>query len=69
MSTKEHLCFFKQFIGQMYGIGDDYIGYPATEEDLKNVMNQYTEQYLPGCSESVDVVHVKWSNCPAGDVN
>ena len=32
-------------------------------------MIHYEENYLPGYGGSVDVVHVKWSNCPAGDVN
>jgi hypothetical protein len=69
ISDKEHRDFFKQFISQMNDIRRDYIGYPATEEDLKIVMDRYAEQYLPGCGGSVGVVHVKWSNCPAGDVN
>jgi hypothetical protein len=32
-------------------------------------MKRYEEVGLPGCMGSVDVVHVKWSNCPAGDFN
>ena len=24
---------------------------------------------LPGCCESIDIVHVEWGNCPAGDYN
>ncbi len=30
-------------------------------------MHSYEEMGLPGAMGSVDVVHVKWSNCPAGD--
>jgi len=32
-------------------------------------MQAYEDNYLPGCGESVDVVNVKWSKCPAGDYN
>ncbi len=32
-------------------------------------MSSYEEMGLPGAMGSVDVVHVKWSNCPAGDYN
>jgi hypothetical protein len=32
-------------------------------------MNKYTEKKLLGCGRSIDVVHLKWSNCPAGDYN
>ena len=29
----------------------------------------YADNFLPGCGGSVDVVHVKWGNCPVEDVN
>ncbi|KAL7462574.1 hypothetical protein ACHAXS_002959 [Conticribra weissflogii] len=32
-------------------------------------MESYKKVGLPGCGGSIDVVHVKWSNCPAGDFN
>ena len=32
-------------------------------------MRSYEEIGLPGAMGSVDVVHVKWLNCPAGDYN
>jgi hypothetical protein len=32
-------------------------------------MHHYDENYLPRCGGSVDVVHMKWIKCPAGDVN
>ena len=37
--------------------------------ELQNVMMQYQELFLPGAAGSIDVVHLKWSNCPAGDHN
>jgi hypothetical protein len=30
---------------------------------------RYNSIGLPGCCGSIDVVHVKWANCPAGDFN
>ena len=32
-------------------------------------MQRYSDNFLPGCGGSIDVVHVKWSMCPAGDIN
>ncbi len=32
-------------------------------------MKRYEDNHLPGCGGSIDVVHLKWSNCPAGDLN
>jgi hypothetical protein len=32
-------------------------------------MKSYESIGLPGACGSMDVVHVKWSNCPAGDYN
>jgi hypothetical protein len=61
--------FFTQFIHHIYSIRDEYIGYPKTEEELAVVVEPYERCFLPGCGGSVDVVHVKWGHCPAGDVN
>ncbi len=38
-----------------------------THKELGPIMRQYGEAGLPGFAGSVDVVHVKWVNCPAGD--
>ncbi len=69
ISDKEHRNFFKTFIDCMFSIKDDFICYPTTQQDLNEVMGPYADNYLPGCGGSIDVVHVKWSNCPAEDVN
>ena len=69
ISNKEHHTFFKKFIDCMFSIKEDYICYPTTQEDLNEVMDCYADNYLPGCGGSIDAVHVKWSNCPAEDVN
>jgi len=46
-----------------------YIDMPTTITELNQVSKSYADVGLPGCCGSIDVVHVKWSNCPAGDVN
>jgi len=53
----------------MFGVRGEYISYPANKDELKPIMDRYESLYLPGCGGSIDVVHVKWSNCPAGDHN
>ncbi|KAL7526183.1 hypothetical protein ACHAWF_001665 [Thalassiosira exigua] len=37
--------------------------------ELRDVMKVYEENHLPGACGSIDVVHVKWLNCPTGDHN
>jgi hypothetical protein len=69
ISDKEHRNFFTEFINRMYSVMNNYIGYPSTGEELKNVIDRYEKNYLPGCGGLVDVVQAKWSNSPAGDVN
>jgi hypothetical protein len=69
ISDKEHRSFFKKFISCLYTIREEFICYPATKAELDEVMYSYTQNFLPGCGGLVDVVHLKWSNCPAGYVN
>ena len=66
---KHHRIFFHSSINFMYNIRVDYIGYPPTEMELQEVMQRYSDKFLPGCSGLIDAVHVKWSKCPAGDIN
>ncbi len=42
---------------------------PRNLTALTHVESFYNAVGLPGCCGSVDVVHVKWSNCTAGDFN
>lgn len=69
ISTSEHRKFFHKFVEKMYSIRDEYISLPKTVPDLERVMEAYADKGLPGCGGLVDVVHIKWSNCPAGDAN
>ena len=65
----EHSKFFLLFVQKLSSIADKYIYLPRDEEELHRVMGDYEEVGLPGAVGSMDVVHVKWSNCPAGDFN
>lgn len=69
ISTEDHRLFFHLFLDRMYSVRNDYINYPETLDDLLPTMHEYAQQFLPGCGGSIDVVHLKWSNCPAGDRN
>jgi hypothetical protein len=46
---------------------DEYIYLPRNLTELKGVNRDYNSTGLPGCVGSMDVVHVKWSDCPTGD--
>ena len=69
ISTSEHRSFFHLFIEKMYSIREEYVYYPRTPDELQTIMKRYEAKRLPGCGGSIDVVHLKWSNCPAGDRN
>ena len=61
--------FFHKFIKKLSSAKAEFNKYPETFDDLKSVMSKYSAKKLPGCGGSIDVVHLKWSNCPAGDYN
>jgi hypothetical protein len=65
----EHSNFFLLFVEMMGSISDEYIHLPRTPADLFEVMKRYEEVGLPGAVGSVDVVQVRWANCPSGDFN
>jgi hypothetical protein len=67
MSPTEHQKFFDLFIDKMYSISSRYIFFPKTMEALQELVKDYSCQHLPGACGSIDVVHVKWARCPAGD--
>ena len=61
--------FFTEIVHHIFSIRDNYIGYPKTREELVKVIEPCKRSYLPGCREYVDVMHVKWGQCPADNVN
>lgn len=69
ISTSDHRKYFLKFV-EMFSIHQrDYIYLPHNKEELAEVMGRYRDVGLPGAMGSVDVVHCKWSKCPAGDLN
>jgi hypothetical protein len=75
LKTLTHICasdhsnFFLKFVKRVSSISGEYIFMLWTPEELGHIMRRYEEAGLPGVAGSVDVVHVKWANCPAGDYN
>ena len=69
LSAEDHRLFFHKFLKKLSSVKEEYIRYPNNIDDLKVVTNRYATKKLPGCGGSIDVVHLKWSNCPAGDYN
>lgn len=69
MSTSEHRKFFDLFLEKMYSVRREYISFPSTLEQLQTIVSQYHGFHLPGACGSIDVVHVKWAQCPARDFN
>jgi hypothetical protein len=73
--TVTHICatdhskFFLTFVEKMASISHEYVYFPRTSEELAETMKRYEQVSLSGAMGSVDVVHVKWSNCPAGYFN
>ena len=69
ISGTEHQKFFNFFVAKLYDIRGEFIHLPRNMSELKSIMDCYDSQGLPGCCGSMDVVHVRWANCPAGDFN
>jgi hypothetical protein len=65
MSRTEHLNFFNRFLENMNSVKPEYIFYPRNMDELQGTVCDYADQHLPGAGGSIDVVHVKWSRCPA----
>ena len=67
ISTSEIRKFFFLFLDAFYDMRDEYIQLPADMATLSKVSACYKSVGLPGACGSMDVVHVKWSKCPAGE--
>lgn len=46
---------------------DEWIKYAVSIDTLMPVLKEHDSIYLPGCGNSVEVVHLKWTSCPPGD--
>jgi hypothetical protein len=69
ISKSEVRKFFYMFIEALVDMKDEYICLPRNSTKLQRVNKDYNAAGLPGCVGSMDVVHVKWSNCPTGNHN
>jgi len=67
--TSEVRKFFYVFLNAIVDMKDEYVCMPTNLAELNRVSKCYDMVGLPGCMGSIDVVHVKWANCPAGDFN
>lgn len=69
ISASEHQMYFKMFVQMFSDCRGEYINLPRNRDQLQEVMERYRDVGLPGAMGSIDVVHCKWSKCPAGDFN
>ena len=67
--TSEVRKFFYVFLDAIVDMKEDYVFMPKNITELNRVSSCYGVAGLPGCCGSIDVVHVKWANCPTGDFN
>ncbi len=65
---KVHNFFFK-FLGAMHDMRDEHIKLLANVAELDSVTCYYKFVGLPGCIGSMNVLHIKWNNCPTRDHN
>ena len=69
ISMSDNHKFFFVFHDAFNDMHDEYIYLPQNMPDMQRLSRYYESEGLPGAFGSMDVVHVKWSNCPAGDFN
>lgn len=69
LSAKDHCLFFHRFLNHLSSEKDEFVEYPDSFDELKSVMSKHAAKTLLGCDGWVDVVNLKWSNCPAGNNN
>jgi hypothetical protein len=69
ISRSEVLKFFYIFIEALVDMKEEYIFLPRNLTELNRVNKDYSAAGLLGCDGSMDLVHVKWDNCPTGNHN
>jgi hypothetical protein len=65
ISTSAVRLFYHRFLDTFMETKDDY----GNIHELSRVASHYNAVGLPGACGSMDVVHIKWATCPAGDHN
>ena len=69
ISKTEIEKFFHRFLDMFMDMREEYIYMPKNIRELDKIAKWYSAVGLPGACGSIDVVHIKWLNCPAGDFN
>jgi hypothetical protein len=67
--TSEVRKFFFVFLDAFMDMHNEYINLPQNIPEMLRVTRCYESVGLPGACGSMDVVHVKWLSCIAGDAN
>eukprot|EP00978_Attheya_sp_CCMP212_P021848 scaffold64230_cov41-Attheya_sp.AAC.2 len=68
-SQTQRIFSQEKYFKWMKQLALEEITMPKTEEELEHVMGHYRSIGLPGCTGSIDCVHVFWNKCPAGLLN
>ena len=61
--------FFNVFLDALNDMCDKFISMPKNVTELLLIARSYKDVGLPGCCGSMDVVHMRWSQCHLGDLN
>jgi hypothetical protein len=69
ISTSVVHKFFFSFLDALVDMKEEFVKLPANMTELKRIQKYYEVDGLPGACGSMDVVHIKWFNYPAGDYN
>ena len=67
VSDEKHRTFFRDYFTE-WGVhaAKSVITMPKTEEEMRHVMGLYERHGHPGCTGSIDCVHVAWDRCKSG---
>ena len=69
ISTEQHCIFFHLFVDKVSSMKNECIKYPSTMEEFLLTMNKFDDLLLSGAAGSIDVIHLKYRNCPTEDYN
>jgi hypothetical protein len=58
VSEEVHRCFFLCWLGNMSSIQGEYVYYPRTDEEFNFVVDKYAQIGFPGCTGSINWVHI-----------
>jgi hypothetical protein len=67
ISASEVCLFFFCFVDAFMEMKENHISIPKNINELSWIASHYNAVSLPSACGLMDVVHIKWSTCPAGD--